>query len=45
MSFTKEKKEKIKRYILEKVDNSQNDIAKENCRSLSDIVKYSVSLY
>ena len=44
MSFTKEKKEKIKRYILEKVDNSQNDIAKRTAEafqiSLNTVYRY-----
>lgn len=44
MSFTKEKKEKIKRYILEKIDNRQTDIAKRTSEafgiSLNTVYRY-----
>lgn len=44
MSFTKEKTEKIKRYILEKIDNNQSNIAKRTSEafgiSLNTVYRY-----
>ncbi len=44
MSFTEEKREKIKRYILEKIDTNQKDLAKKTARtfeiSLNTVYRY-----
>ncbi len=44
MSFTEEKREKIKRYILEKIDTNQKDLAKRTARtfgiSLNTVYRY-----
>ena len=44
MSFTEEKREKIKRYILEKINTDQNDLAKKTAQtfgiSLNTVYRY-----